>query len=283
MLDTRQAFHSKLIEPALEGFASAVASANAESPRIPLLSNLSGEFVTQQQATSPAYWAAQARNTVRFSDGLKVLHDQGEISYVELGASSGLLNSKTIGKACLVSMLPAALGPAKDEHEEFNRAIAGLWVGGHKVAFNPNSSNPKVYTIPLPTYPFQKQQYTLPRKTHDQAGPSNPKIHESINPENHPTTGCSDVKLASGVAWAEVLRMPITDVNEDFFSLGGNSILAIQIVTRLREEYKDLPMSVLFSAPTVHLLALKIRELEASAIAEGDLALLLDEVELQHD
>lgn len=56
--------------------------------------------------------------------------------------------------------------------------------------------------------------------------------------------------------WAGVLGMQQIGVEDDFFELGGDSVLATQIVSRLREMFRmDLPLIVLFEAPTIEKLA----------------------------
>ena len=59
--------------------------------------------------------------------------------------------------------------------------------------------------------------------------------------------------------WAEVLKLERVSVDDDFFDLGGHSLMATQVVSRLREQMKvDLPLSEIFSYPTVSKLAQKI-------------------------
>jgi amino acid adenylation domain-containing protein len=52
--------------------------------------------------------------------------------------------------------------------------------------------------------------------------------------------------------WAEVLKRPSFGVYDDFFAAGGQSLLATQVVTRVREVFGvDLPVRTLFQKPTL--------------------------------
>ena len=63
---------------------------------------------------------------------------------------------------------------------------------------------------------------------------------------------------------ADVLGLPSVGVHDDFFAIGGHSLHAIRVVTRLRDRYQvDLPIGRLFSNPTVARLAAQLGTAEA--------------------
>src|SRR5215472_2454440 len=76
--------------------------------------------------------------------------------------------------------------------------------------------------------------------------------------ENRPRTAVEEI--VAGI-WSEVLRLPRVGLEENFFELGGHSLLATQIISRVREALQvDLPLRVLFEAPTAGALAERIEE-----------------------
>lgn len=68
-----------------------------------------------------------------------------------------------------------------------------------------------------------------------------------------PQTTLQEVLLS---VWGGILGMEKIGIEDDFFELGGDSILATQIISRLRQMFRmDLPPIILFDAPTIEKLA----------------------------
>ncbi|HEX2079483.1 MAG TPA: amino acid adenylation domain-containing protein [Longimicrobium sp.] len=90
----------------------------------------------------------------------------------------------------------------------------------------------------------------------------------------------TEVERALAGVWAEVLRLERVYLNDNFFDLGGHSLMATQVVTRVREALGvELPLARVFAAPTLAQLARVVEEaqLEAMAALMADLDELSDE------
>jgi acyl carrier protein len=80
--------------------------------------------------------------------------------------------------------------------------------------------------------------------------------------------------------WAKTLSIEKVGIHDNFFDLGGHSLMATQIISRLRNTYHvEIPLRKLFEAPTVANLALVIAEAQATEVGEAELGEILDELE----
>lgn len=85
-LTTSHAFHSSMLDPILHSFANEVAALTLKAPTRPYLSNVSGTWITAQQATDPHYWVAHLRGTVRFTEGAHcILQSHANALFLEVG------------------------------------------------------------------------------------------------------------------------------------------------------------------------------------------------------
>ncbi|MFI1196259.1 SDR family NAD(P)-dependent oxidoreductase [Micromonospora sp. NPDC020750] len=173
-LRTSHAFHSPMMDPILAEFTALMAAVPLRAPKVPFLSNVSGTWITDAQATDPAYWAAHLRQPVRFGDCVATLLAEGTWALVECGPGRQLANLARMQVAkgspeqrALVPLgsLPGPGEPAGDLAALLTTAGA-LWCAGVGVRAG---SDPDARRVPLPTYPFERRRYWVDPDPQEQA------------------------------------------------------------------------------------------------------------------
>jgi acyl transferase domain-containing protein/acyl carrier protein len=160
-LRTSHAFHSAMMDPIVSAFRDAVAKAKPAAPKRRFISNVTGTWVTPEQATSPDYWATHLRQPVRFADGLEELLKDAEAVLLEVGPGKALQSlarwhpRKKQGQSMLTSLPP--VGEATAEPEYLLRTLGQLWLLG--VEAPRLFEGEKRRREALPTYPFDRQRY----------------------------------------------------------------------------------------------------------------------------
>ncbi len=160
-LRVSHAFHSELMEPMLDEFAAVAQTISYNPPKIPVLSNLSGEPLTPEQATDPAYWVAQVREPVRFADGAAHLAAQGVSTALELGPD-GVLCAMAQGSFAAAEKDAVAVPLLRKDRAEATAmlgALAAAQANGAPLQWQ--RLLPRASRVPLPTYAFQRKRYWL--------------------------------------------------------------------------------------------------------------------------
>jgi len=159
---TSHAFHSRMMEPILEPFRRKVEQVRLRPPASPFLSNLTGAWIRDEEATDPGYWVRHLRQEVRFCEGIaEILTREPDAVLLEAGPGETLtaLLRQQPGAASHVafSVLPAR-GAAASANP-FLETLGRLWLAGAPVRWEAPGRGCR--RIPLPTYPFERQRHSL--------------------------------------------------------------------------------------------------------------------------
>ncbi|HEY9849780.1 MAG TPA: SDR family NAD(P)-dependent oxidoreductase [Leptolyngbyaceae cyanobacterium] len=162
-LHTSHAFHSAMISPILEPFIEIVKQVKLNPPQLPFISNVTGNWITEKEATDPHYWAKHLRQTVRFSEGISTLLKEPGQVLLEVGPGRTLTTFvKRHSEAAQVTITSMRHPQENDSDVAFLlKALGKLWLAGIKIDWSGFYSGEKRYRLPLPTYPFERQRYWI--------------------------------------------------------------------------------------------------------------------------
>jgi len=180
-LETSHAFHSFMMDPILEPFAAAVRNVSLHPPQIPFLSNVTGNWITAEEATDPDYWAKHLRYPVRCAANIAELLQTPHQILLEVGPGRtlGTFAKQYAAQATDQVVLPSLRHPKeRDSDEAFLLQILGrLWLANAPIDWSGFYSNEKRQRRPLPTYPFDRQRYWIEPNVVAQAKESTDNIN----------------------------------------------------------------------------------------------------------
>jgi acyl transferase domain-containing protein/NADPH:quinone reductase-like Zn-dependent oxidoreductase/acyl carrier protein len=164
-LHTSHAFHSQMMNPILESFKQRVKQVRLQPPKIPYISNITGTWITPEQATDPNYYAQHLRQTVRFADGIQQLLLESNRILLEVGAGRTL----TTFAQCHPNKKSEQIVLSSIRHPQDNQSdvafllmtLGQLWLAGVKIDWTGFYTNEQRHRLPLPTYPFERQRYWI--------------------------------------------------------------------------------------------------------------------------
>jgi len=258
LLHTSHAFHSSMMDPIVEPFEEIVRGIRLNIPGIPIVSTVTGDWMTDANATDPAYWAGHLRSTVRFSDAVVMLLNEGQHKLVlETGprnVTATLVRQHAIKKpVTVVSTLDVTEG--QSEYYSLLKAIGQLWL--HGITFNWNAfySGEKRIKLTLPTYAFDRKLFwvspaiTSPANLLATELSSNiPQInnYQINNTETQPENGMRKATLIDRLKKiledASGIEMGNVTAEMSFIEIGLDSLLLTQIAFTLKNTF-NIPLT----------------------------------------
>ena len=166
-LDTDKAFHSAHVEDILPAFLKVTANIQLRAPLIPLLSNLTGDWIDPQQALDPVYWVKHMRATVRFANGVRRMSEDGE-KWVALEVGPGNTLGGFIRQQRKVSVHMTRLRLRTNCTNESRTAcetLAQFWLAGQRIDWEQYYTGEHRCRIPIPAYPFQRKRCWIDPKS----------------------------------------------------------------------------------------------------------------------
>ena len=153
-LTVSHAFHSPLMDPILDAFEQVAAQITCHAPRVPLVSNLTGDLLTT--APDAAYWRDHIRRPVRFAAGVQTLAAAGVTTFIEIGPQPHLIGMARRVLPDTPALWLPSLRESRPDWETLLDSLGRLYTAG--------ATLPPIHPgrkIQLPTYPFQRRRHWL--------------------------------------------------------------------------------------------------------------------------
>jgi phthiocerol/phenolphthiocerol synthesis type-I polyketide synthase E len=240
-LDIRQASHGAAMDPAAEVLATVLASTPSRKPRLRLVANTTGDFADPEAVTGPDYWAQQLRRPVQLDSGMRTLLDAGCTTFIELGPGTSMIGalrrhqSWDTGHATV-----PMLGRPEDGERGLLRAMGLLWERGADSVLDDLVAEPRTFVTSLPTYPFAAEDPQLA----DTPKPA-PRQPARVTTVDQP------VRAVLERLWCAALGVASAADQDDFFALGGESLMVLNLLSQVRERTNlSIPVSEFSQAAT---------------------------------
>ncbi|WP_330348681.1 type I polyketide synthase [Streptomyces sp. NBC_00582] len=315
----RHAFHSKAMEPAAEAVRTHLSSVPARPPRLPLISNTTGDRADPDLVARPEYWATQLRSPVLLARGMETLLASGCTTYVELGPGSSMLGGlrRSAGwDAAAFTAVRLTGRPDEPAEDALLSALGTLWERGvdRALADVVEPAGPGAERVSLPGYRFQGEDPrgdrleerleerrgtgapartpapgspAAPARTPERAAAQTPAHTQAYTsavapartpaPPSAPTPAPAPAPAAPhgpravlADVWCRTLGTAEARDEDDFFALGGESLMAVGLMTAVRERTGHAPSVTDFSRrPTFGDLVAAVTEGTAGAAAQA--------------
>jgi acyl transferase domain-containing protein len=282
-LPTSRAFHSSMMEPAIFPFVEAVKRVSRARPKLQFLSNLTGAWITAEQAVDPLYWGRQLRETVLFGPSVTELLRKDDRVLLEVGPGQVLTSLARMqsGPQARSRIIPS-MRRAKDRQSDcatLLSAVGHAWRFGAAVEWTRIAEGPR-RRIALPTYSFERRSYSIQATESELAAAlaandfiptDSGSIERPLDPRPRLNTAYAPADTAIEAhlvsIWQDLLGIAPIGVHDNLFELGGHSLMAAQLISRLHEAF---PIKI------------SLRDLMTEGATISELAAVIDRLLIEH-
>jgi polyketide synthase PksJ len=161
LVRTSHAFHSWMMDGILQEFRETAARVSFKAPKLPFVSNVTGQLATEAQVCNADYWTTHLRREVKFSQGIESILEKGNALFIETGPGHALAtfvrSNKQRRKEHKVVNLVRPAAQQSNDVSYLLKGIGELWQHGISIHFK----NEKRKRIALPAYAFDRLAFPV--------------------------------------------------------------------------------------------------------------------------
>ncbi|WP_316812011.1 polyketide synthase [Pedobacter heparinus] len=234
-LFTSHAFHSAMMDPVLDDFARIVEDVKLNRPQKPIVSTVTGQFLTDREAQDPVYWTRHLRETVKFSAAIHTLLELNNPVLIETGP--GTVCTTLVYQQQNKSSFAAVASLDNKKHTDAVKsvmlALGRVWQLGLKPDWQAFYAGQQRHKIDIPTYSYQRKRFWSDIKQ--------PVIIETENHSNMRKDTLLE-RIKHVLENASGIEMDGVGAHQSFMEIGLDSLLLTQVAISLKNEFK-LPIT----------------------------------------
>ncbi len=239
------------------GFARVAHSIQCGEPQIPYVSSVSGRVVLGGEAASADYWLRQLARSMELTASLASVLEGVPKVLLEIGPGAALQNGA--GGEHVIVTTANPIEPHASGAVSLLEALGRLWQAGVQPDWSAFNSESSCRRVPLPAYPFERQRHWVEPVSRATESPvqwpaqTRPADAEACASDVAPR---SRAERALAEMWQELLGIDAVGMQDDFFALGGDSLLAVQLSARIQARFRRaLSLKQLMQSPSIEQLA----------------------------
>jgi acyl transferase domain-containing protein/acyl carrier protein len=179
VLKTSHAFHSWMMDSVVEPLAAQLRTMTLHKPKIKIVSTVTGNWLSDDEALSPDYWAKHLRETVRFSAAAETILAGDFPIILEVGpgqtVSTLVKQHKSAGTKTIHSLSPHVQQNVNTIQYAW-QTLARIWQAGADIQLGRLYREEIRLRVNLPGYPFERQRFWFDQLVHPQPLLENPPL-----------------------------------------------------------------------------------------------------------
>ncbi|EDP70119.1 non-ribosomal peptide synthetase [Flavobacteriales bacterium ALC-1] len=250
LLLTSHAFHSTMMDPVLQAFEDEVKKIKLNVPRLPIVSTVTGKWLSDAEAKSSKYWTNHLREAVNFSGAMETVLGLEDPILLEIGPGRALitLSMQKKGLKPLASIACLSI-PKENEtaHHTVLSALGDLWINGIEPnwkSFYEGQTRQKVW---LPSYVFDRKPCWLDPPTVDLS--VNNITKKIVNADNQRIKPIPNIntkfvrkpiilnKISEIIEDNSGIEIETNESHLSFLELGLDSLVLTQLAINLKNEF----------------------------------------------
>ena len=259
-LHTSHAFHSLMMEPALDPFMEVANSISFHHPQVPFISCVNGTWITDEDAVSPEYWVRHIRETVKFKLGREELAKDEQNVLLEVGPGNTLTALSRHPKFGVPKQkIMASARHVRETYDDvkyITETLGRLWLEGVSIDWKAYHAGERRLRVSLPTYPFQRKSFWIDSPAQIQGS----NVHAMVSELNAQENAIPDLEMVVAntntipktpvsridnllnelkLTLEELSGLEPEDLDEDltFLELGFDSLFLTQASTSFKKKF----------------------------------------------